>query len=242
LEDGYSDFAARLQYAYSAIERFQRNREDSGAERSMIEAIVSVNQYLSQFKPYIPAYKQRFFEIVEHHDSLGLSTRDLIMTFDRAVYELHTRLEKDHRLADDLGNWSPLMTDLLNNRREIEELADREDGREAEDFVTAGLTVVGGWVRGAALKIESRADWSTVAPGSIILARMTTPDIILAIEQIAGIVTEQGGRVCHAAVLAREYGIPCVVGCGRFMDGVEQGTMLVLDASSGILLQSGCQS
>ena len=51
-------------------------------------------------------------------------------------------------------------------------------------------------------------------PGDILVAEMTTPDFVPAMKRAAAIMTERGGRTCHAAIVSRELGIPCVVGAG----------------------------
>lgn len=48
-------------------------------------------------------------------------------------------------------------------------------------------------------------------------------------------ITEQGGRVCHASIIAREYNIPCVVGCREFIRLLKDGEYILLDAYNGIV-------
>ncbi len=55
-------------------------------------------------------------------------------------------------------------------------------------------------------------DIDIVRPGDVLVAEMTTPDFVPAMKRATAIVTERGGRTCHAAIVSRELGIPCVVG------------------------------
>ena len=65
---------------------------------------------------------------------------------------------------------------------------------------------------------------------------MTTPDFIMVAHLISGIITDRGGVVCHAAILAREFDIPCIVGCQTATTTITDGEQIRLDAISGIVV------
>ena len=71
--------------------------------------------------------------------------------------------------------------------------------------------------------------------GDILLATMTTPDIVPYIRRFAGIVTTKGGILCHAAIIAREFKIPAVVGVAALADTiwVLAGALVTVDGYSG---------
>lgn len=77
------------------------------------------------------------------------------------------------------------------------------------------------------------ADLADLQAGDIMLSRMTSPDWVAAFERIGAIVTEQGGALCHAAVLAREMGIPAVVGVGRELREIQNGDIVRVNGGSG---------
>ena len=60
--------------------------------------------------------------------------------------------------------------------------------------------------------------WRASQPGDVLVADMTDPDWEPVMKRAAAIVTNRGGRTCHAAIIARELGIPAVVGCGDATD------------------------
>jgi phosphohistidine swiveling domain-containing protein len=231
-----------LERAYYAIESFQKNRQDTDAEVNMNKNILEAAEVLQEFKPYIPAYKQKYFDIVDNYEELKLSARDLIMAFDRMVYELHTRLEKKLSKDKDLQAWSPLMLEILDGRRVVPKKEKKEVKELSLDFVTSGLVANGGYVKSNVRIVERIEDLEKVKGGDIIISKMTTSDIIMVINKISGIVTEQGGRLCHASIIAREYNIPCIVGCGEFIKTVEDDEMMILDAWSGILFRESKKS
>ena len=73
--------------------------------------------------------------------------------------------------------------------------------------------------------VKSAAEMDRVREGDVLVADMTDPDWEPVMKRAAAIVTNRGGRTCHAAIIARELGIPAVVGCGdatkRLADGAE---------------------
>lgn len=67
----------------------------------------------------------------------------------------------------------------------------------------------------------------------MLVAEMTTPDYVPAMKRAAAIVTDRGGRTCHAAIVSRELGIPCVVGTGNVTKVLKQEQIITVDGSAG---------
>lgn len=74
---------------------------------------------------------------------------------------------------------------------------------------------------------------SGVHPGDILVAEMTTPDFVPAMKRAAGIITDRGGRTCHAAIISRELGVPCIVGTSTATTSLRSGMQVTVDGSSG---------
>jgi pyruvate,water dikinase len=72
-----------------------------------------------------------------------------------------------------------------------------------------------------------------VLGGNILVAEMTTPDFVPAMKRAAAIVTDRGGRTAHAAIVSRELGIPCVVGCEKATATLKDGQEITVDGSNG---------
>jgi pyruvate,water dikinase len=70
-------------------------------------------------------------------------------------------------------------------------------------------------------------------PGEVLVTDMTDPDWEPIMKSAAAIVTNRGGRTCHAAIISRELGIPCVVGAGDATEKLENGRMATVDCSQG---------
>jgi pyruvate,water dikinase len=88
-------------------------------------------------------------------------------------------------------------------------------------------------VSGTARIIESVHDIAHVQGGDIIVTRMTDPDWVPALKKAVGIITQMGGRTCHAAIVARELRIPALVGAEHAMSALKNGTPITIDCSQG---------
>jgi pyruvate,water dikinase len=72
-----------------------------------------------------------------------------------------------------------------------------------------------------------------VKKGDILVTEMTTPDFVPAMKRAKAIVTDQGGRTAHAAIISRELGIPCVVGTGKATQALKDGQAVTVDGFGG---------
>jgi pyruvate, water dikinase len=85
--------------------------------------------------------------------------------------------------------------------------------------------------------LRGSEDIGLVEEGDILVASMTTPDFVPAMKRAAGIVTDEGGRLCHAAIVSRELGVPCVVGAERATTTLVAGQAVTVDGSRGCVYE-----
>ncbi len=86
---------------------------------------------------------------------------------------------------------------------------------------------------GTARVVRSLDDMSRVQPGDVLIADMTDPDWEPVMKRSAAIVTNRGGRTCHAAIIARELGVPAVVGTGDALDRINDGDLVTVSCAEG---------
>ena len=86
---------------------------------------------------------------------------------------------------------------------------------------------------GVARVVRSLADMSRVQPGDVLIADMTDPDWEPVMKRASAIVTNRGGRTCHAAIIARELGVPAVVGTGNALDTIIDGHEVTVSCAEG---------
>ncbi|MGX5731644.1 phosphoenolpyruvate synthase [Pseudoxanthomonas beigongshangi] len=86
---------------------------------------------------------------------------------------------------------------------------------------------------GVARVVRSLDDMNRVQPGDVLVADMTDPDWEPVMKRASAIVTNRGGRTCHAAIIARELGVPAVVGTGNALDSIADGVEVTVSCAEG---------
>ncbi|AXE29083.1 phosphoenolpyruvate synthase [Chromobacterium phragmitis] len=87
--------------------------------------------------------------------------------------------------------------------------------------------------QGVVRTIKDASEMDRVKPGDVLVTDMTDPDWEPVMKRAAAIVTNRGGRTCHAAIIARELGIPAVVGCGDATDVLKEGMQVTVSCAEG---------
>ncbi|MBN2121787.1 hypothetical protein JW721_01895 [Candidatus Micrarchaeota archaeon] len=105
-----------------------------------------------------------------------------------------------------------------------------------EDIVELrGLIANKGHAKGRARVTMSAQDAKAIREGEILVTSMTTPDFVVAIKRAGAIVTNEGGILSHAAVISREFGIPCIVGTRMATRVFKTGDLLEIDCELGVV-------
>ena len=122
-----------------------------------------------------------------------------------------------------------------------ETVASQRTGNVLEAYSLTGSGPLLAEGRAVGLQIATgRARWirdgsrlADFRPGEVLVADATSPDWEPVLESAAGIVTKRGGRTCHAAIVARELGIPAVVGAGDATSKIENGALITVSCAEG---------
>lgn len=101
------------------------------------------------------------------------------------------------------------------------------------DVVCSGRAIGQRIGRGVARVLNDISEMDKVQPGDVLVTDMTDPDWEPIMKRAAAIVTNRGGRTCHAAIIARELGIPAVVGCGNATDLISNGQAVTVSCAEG---------
>lgn len=112
-----------------------------------------------------------------------------------------------------------------------------EDKCKSISPILFGNIACPGFQVGKAYLIERKSDIfsKSIEKGDILVAKEADPDIFVVFDKLKAIVTDQGGITCHVASLAREYGIPCVVGTRFATEVINNGDIIEVDAYSGVI-------
>jgi pyruvate,water dikinase len=119
---------------------------------------------------------------------------------------------------------------------EIDEV--RAESTEGSVKSVQGNVAQEGTASGRARILEDSEELDRIQEGEIIVSPMTKPEMTPALERAAGIVTDEGGMLCHAAIVSRELGTPCVVGTGKATEVFEEGEKIEIMSNGNVQIQS----
>jgi rifampicin phosphotransferase len=101
------------------------------------------------------------------------------------------------------------------------------------ETVLHGLAVNDGTYEGTARLVDDASDFGRVQQGDVLVARVTSPYFNVVLPLLGAIVTDRGGQLCHAAIVAREYGIPGIVGTRDATRTIPDGARVRVDGRTG---------
>ncbi len=113
--------------------------------------------------------------------------------------------------------------------RVVERYLLKETGRVLAEGRSVGHRIGSGTVR----LVRDREDLSQVRAGDVLVSTMTDPEWEPVMRRLSAIITDRGGRTCHAAIIARELGIPAIVGCGDATDLLRDGDPVTVSCAEG---------
>ncbi|KRE92263.1 phosphoenolpyruvate synthase [Nocardioides sp. Soil774] len=130
----------------------------------------------------------------------------------------------------------------LVQSRPITTLAGRRSGGAEEPageqrVLVRGLAASSGRAVGVVRVLTDPSQRDLLLPGEVLVAPMTSPDWMSAIRRASGLVTDGGGMTCHAAIVAREVGVPCVVGTRDATTRLRDGEVVTVDGALGLVLE-----
>jgi pyruvate,water dikinase len=106
---------------------------------------------------------------------------------------------------------------------------------QAAGNVMKGIGASPGKVTGPASVIHGPEEFDQMKPGDILVAKITTPAWTPLFALASGIVTDVGGPLSHSSIVAREYGVPAVLGTGVATDRIHTGQRITVDGDSGVV-------
>ncbi|MGO2346697.1 MAG: phosphoenolpyruvate synthase, partial [Providencia sp.] len=118
---------------------------------------------------------------------------------------------------------------VRSNQQVMERYLLKEQGQVLVEGRAIGHRIGAGSVK----VIHNLSEMDRIQPGDVLVTDMTDPDWEPIMKKAAAIVTNRGGRTCHAAIIARELGIPAVVGCGDATECLKEGQQVTVSCSEG---------
>jgi len=233
-------------HEFTVEELFNQMKEDTG-ERSTIKSNDSVPKYLIELLDLMGFIRFRCAEasgissyylskhLVKLAKSHGMIYEDIV---EHTLEEL-----KAGEISKSIVEKRKKNTGFLFDKKiyiltdiEIKLYADKLLQDKGSSVIEIkGTIACKGKARGFVKLVRTKEEMSGFEKGMILVAYETTPDVIFAMKKAAAIVTDFGGLTSHAAVVSREFNIPCIVGAKIATKVLKDGDMVEVDADKGIV-------
>ena len=120
--------------------------------------------------------------------------------------------------------------------RPITTIKKQEQRKESDikgEVILTGLAASPGIASGKVRIVEDLDDLHKIQTGDVLVTKMTNPDMVVAMQKSAAIVTNEGGMTAHAAIVSREMGLPCIVGTRKATEILKDGDVITVDGYEG---------
>jgi len=244
LDEVLSNFKNANQEREKILEELNPPREARHAIDSVAEFIAQRDWAKGYFTRILLSYHKLLDEIAVR---MGTTRGNLFSYAYKEIeeYLASGRMVPDEVIADRQANGFIILSkdggyDILTGRDNIQNIIRDEGISEPFDKVInvtefKGLAASPGLIQGKARVIEDASMVSQLQAGEILVTYMTTIEFIPAFRKAAAVITDEGGISCHAAIISREFKIPCVVGTKIATRVIQTGDQIEVDATKGLI-------
>ncbi len=251
--ESYAEKKKRFANEQSDLIKKQQKILASFENRAEIERLALVFQKMSHDRLELKSYWVGEFKLLYFFEEIakriGVSVSDLIKTY--RLKEIEDGLLCDKPLpAKEVENRKKHFLFLVKDKKlefysgvkafEITQALLPKEDKNKSSFVQ-GITANSGVATGKVRIVhvvgldQLISDMKDFREGEILITSMTQPTFVTMAKKAAAIVTDEGGLTSHAAVIAREFKIPCIVGCKIAMKTFKTGDLIEVDANKGIV-------
>ena len=228
-------------------EDWDKRREEIIKKHNISNSLQNILFFFRQL--FILRDKRKEHTLITNH-YYDLLFKRLSVLSDIPFEKLRVLLVKDIKPKLD----ADYLIDLIEKRKEfvLETYIDGKNqlfsGKEAEYIYTLlkkqfesssniikGTTASKGNIKGTVRIIMGESHFSKFRKGDILVAPMTRPEYLPIMKKAIGIITDEGGITCHAAIVSRELGIPCIIGTQIATKTLRDGQIVELDTKNGII-------
>lgn len=142
----------------------------------------------------------------------------------------HYKFPQDIEWAIEEGRIYIVQSRPVTTLKKVEEKASMKIDKE---LILTGLGASPGIASGIVKILSGPEELDKIKEGDVLVTRMTNPDYVPAMKRASAIITDEGGMTCHAAIVSREMGIPCIVGTGKATTMLKEGEGVTVDGKEG---------
>jgi len=147
----------------------------------------------------------------------------------------------NERLKESVIVFKGINYQVLSGKKAIKVIKEINNSLKADPNIKKleGNTAFAGYARGRVKRIDEALEMKKMNPGDILVSTSTNPQIVTAMRKAGAIITDSGGITCHAAIVARELKVPCVIGTKIATKVLKDGDLVEVDATKGVVKKLG---
>ncbi len=195
----------------------------------------SMQQLWQSYEKFLPFLAKQFG--VSRDNFLRLTHEEIVESLKNGKLDISKKEIEDRKRGFIIGvlNGKILMLTGVFAKKLVCEIENSFNKANTNTRQINGFPASLGYVVGKARVINKISEITKLKHGEILITSMTTPDFIVGMKRAGAIVTDEGGLSCHAAVVSRELGVPCVIGTKNATQIIGDGDLIEVDASVGIV-------
>ncbi|MFH1784904.1 MAG: PEP-utilizing enzyme [Candidatus Micrarchaeota archaeon] len=248
IEEKYPEPEEQIKAMDDEIEKTNREKEKLIETLKLGEKDKKLIRLLDMFSWYQDYRKEYIMQLLHYLDWIvaevgarkGISLKEMKYALPEEIITGRLDREKmQERMKRFIYNWnfehnkSEFGSGLFAVEKEkqiFHEISHSDDITEV-----SGMVANKGIVRGVARITMSAKEAGQIKKGEILITSMTTPDFVTAMKRAGAIVTNEGGVLCHAAIVSRELNLPCIVGTRIATKIFKNGDMIEVDGNLGVV-------
>lgn len=216
--------------AISIFAIFWYGIQDTRTQKELQNKFVKIRDTDTIFDSNDKIVRQRLLK--KFPQAKGFETAIVKDEFLSTIPKIDTLKKRIKNFALIPGKYSKI-TSLNNFSKEIN--IEISPFKKSPHELLKGMTAYPGVVNGKVRIIRKKTEISKMKKGEILISPMTTPDVFIALKKARAIVTDEGGQLCHAAIMSRELKIPCIIGTKTASETYRNGDIIEVDADHGIV-------
>ena len=172
---------------------------------------------------------------ISYEELLSLNLNEIIGALEGVDVNknIKNRMNNNWAIYTDLDSQDPTVIDDLQDIEELKKLMVPTNDSMAGNLI--GQTGHKGCGKGKVRVIISAEDFHKMEKGDVLVTTMTTPDFVPLMQKANAIVTDIGGLLCHASIVSRELGVPCIIGTKFATQVLKDGDEVEVDADNGVV-------
>jgi phosphohistidine swiveling domain-containing protein len=233
----FAYYYEKLVHWWSAMNTVFSVPDMEEAPQDLKEKILSIRteseKFTEQMNKNMVQFFEKYFPAMAELSHVTLPKEVVLLSegelSDSELEQIRLRLQGCFELNEEV-----CLMQELDSRLELKGLIlEREEAQSVSEI--KGAVSFKGLVRGKVRVVRNFKDLPSVEEGEILVTEMTNPDYVPTMKKVIGIITDEGGVTCHAAIVSRELKIPCIVGTKISTQVLKNGDMVELDANTGII-------